>query len=59
MWIVILVFILSKPEEPPAFGIIGEFKSTSECVQAIASLDVSDEQKSRLRCMELRKPREI
>lgn len=59
MWVVILVFVLSKPEEPPAFGIIGEFNNIGECVQAIAKLDVTDEQKRRLRCMELRKPREI
>lgn len=60
MWVVILVFVLSKPDEtPPAFGIIAEFNSNSECVQAIAKMDISDDQRSRLHCMELRKPKEI
>lgn len=59
MWVVILVFILSKPGEPIAFGVVGEFKSTSECVQTIATMDITDEQRANLHCMELRKPREI
>lgn len=59
MWVVILVFILSKPGEPVAFGVIGEFKSGSECVQTIAKMDITDDERQKLHCMELRKAKEI
>lgn len=59
MFITILIYLLSNPGELILFGVLGEFKTQSECVQKVATMDVPEDTRKKLACMEIRKPVEI
>lgn len=59
MLVALLVILLSKPGDPVAFGIVGEFKNAPECRQAIQQMDIDDDTRSKLRCMEVKKQIEV
>lgn len=59
MLIVLLVLMLSKPGEPVVFGVAGEFKTQSECIQFVSRLEETDDFKARLSGIQVVKPREV
>ncbi len=55
MFIVLLVLILSNPDEPLMFGVVKKFDDSASCYKYLQNMDVSDEKKKNLGCIEIRK----
>lgn len=58
MLIALLIILLSEPGEPAVFGVMQEFKTPAECIQAVRNADIPDSMKRRLSCIEIKKQRE-
>lgn len=58
MFIALLIVLLSKPGEPVVFGVIGELPNMSACATALARMDITDEERSKLACIEVKKQKE-
>lgn len=55
MFVALLVFLLSGPGEPMVIGVLGEFDSPAACMKVLRSMEVPDEQRAKLGCIEVRR----